>query len=131
MALLTAETKQALLIDLYESTTGDGNSFDLYGAIISRLRDNAARIKSGFLVTSHAGNGHATTLDNSGIGGMTPVAANELCAELYNLYNRCKAALITLGTASPTDKQIFDEMMFRLGEPCESVTNDFTNLRWA
>lgn len=70
-------------------------------------------------------NGHAVQYSTSG-----PSAGDlvEFAGEAEDLYDTATAALVASGTASPTDSQIYTEMMDRL-QPVSEYSSDFTLLR--
>lgn len=61
-------------------------------------------------------------------GNVTPDDWVELFSDLLDLYDTANAVLISGGATSPTDAQIYAEMMRRL-KPVRSYHNDFSDLR--
>lgn len=74
-----------------------------------------------------AGNGLSTTFAGSSTS-FKPTEVVRLLNELDNRYDAAKAALIARGTASPTDSEIFDEIMLLL-VPIRRMMSDFTDIR--
>lgn len=58
----------------------------------------------------------------------SPASLEAMHSELLDLYDTASAALVSGGTASPSDAQIYGEMMWRL-EPVLEVESDYTSLR--
>jgi hypothetical protein len=84
-------------------------------------------VKGGTLA-SVGGNGHAVAWVT---GGSSADASDfaEGISSLIDLYDSARADLITAGTASPTDAQIYAEMKFRL-VPVRELTKDFSQANW-
>lgn len=57
--------------------------------------------------------------------GLTQLEVAEIISELLDLYDETRAALVAYGTASPTDAQIYAEMMDRLQQR-RVVRSDFS-----
>jgi hypothetical protein len=77
----------------------------------------------GLTVISQTGNGHSYTLIEA--KRFSPVQYSEMIGEFLDLYENCKAGLITEGAPTPTDAQIFADMLTYL-VPATEVTPDFS-----
>lgn len=98
--------------------------------MLAKLKELArARLdetQRGRVLVSTSGNGHSSTYEIPKDLSATDVVG--MISQLIDRYEEAKAKLIEDGTASPTDTQIFDEMMAKL-HPIRSVASDFRDLR--
>jgi len=72
--------------------------------------------------------GDRSTSFSSSDHGNTPEDMAQLGGEMLDLYDVSRAALVTSGISSPTDAQIFTEMMDRL-VAIRELTSSYTGLR--
>lgn len=78
-------------------------------------------------ISAVSGNGHSVSYG----GEFTTAEAFELAGEMEELHNTAKARLIAAGTAAPTDSQIYDEMVFLIGDAVTVLEpSQFTELRY-
>jgi hypothetical protein len=121
--------KRAFLRKLYNSSAETGESLQdvLQAASDGSIQSTPAGVPtSGKVLTGSAANGHSYSWSVD--PKMDPVTVTELVEELFERYESAKAKLIECGNATPTDAQIYAEMVDKLNA-VDSVANDFTDLR--
>lgn len=117
---------------IFDTTTSLTASASTYATLLAALQAMASGVvsvttASGGIISTSA-NGHSVTFDRVTSGNsQMDYAAN--AGELRDLYQNSKAALISAGDASPTDTEIFDEMMDRLQSIREYGPSQFIDLR--
>jgi hypothetical protein len=82
--------------------------------------------QSGRYIIGSAGNGEFVNWQLA--PGLGPMEASRIASELLDAYDESLAALQSAGAASPTDDQIFAEMMRRT-KPCRVAGFDFSMMR--
>ena len=75
-----------------------------------------------------AGNGHSITF-SSGESEFTPGNFASGISKLLDDYDSARADLVSSGVTTPTDAQIYAEMMARL-VPVRELTKDFSQMNW-
>lgn len=108
----------------------------LYRAVTTTLEDKlnaeldtlVAAAERGKVIASTSARGTSVAFSVPGLGNPRQGEMVELIEELLTLHDDAEADLISGGYATPTDAQIYAEMLFRL-QPVKSFTNTFTNLR--
>lgn len=108
----------------------------LYRAVTTTLEDKlnaeldalVAAAERGKVIASTSARGTAVAFSVPGMGAPKQGDMVELIEELLTLHDDAEADLVTAGYATPTDAQIYAEMLFWL-QPVTSFTNTFTNLR--
>lgn len=98
----------------------------LLSALKAELQTRLDAVSGGTIVSTGA-NGHTTTLGPSD-RNLNPEDWAETISELLDLYDRSSSVLVSSGIASPTDAQIYAEMMNRL-QTVREVRADFTGIR--
>lgn len=83
--------------------------------------------QKGKVLIATSGNGHSSTFQIP--SDFTPSDAADLVSEILDRYDESKVKLIADGNATPTDEQIFGEIMDKL-HAVKSLGNDFSNLRY-
>lgn len=76
-------------------------------------------------VRATAGNGHTVEFFGSNEGAVSLADAAALYSELLDLYDEASTALVSAGTTSPTDDQVYGEMMDRL----RRITTEYADFR--
>ncbi len=108
----------------------------LYRAVTTTLEDKlnaeldtlVAAAERGKVIASTSARGTSVAFSVPGLGNPRQGEMVELIEELLTLHDDAEADLISGGYATPSDAQIYAEMLFRL-QPVKSFTNTFTNLR--
>ena len=78
-------------------------------------------------ISAVSGNGHSVSYG----GEFTTGEVFELASEMEDLHNTAKARLIAAGTAAPSDEQIYNEMVFLIGDAVTVLDpSQFTELRY-
>jgi hypothetical protein len=85
--------------------------------------------KYGITLVSSNTNGQLTNLLPHAGEGLTPVGYAEMISDLLDRYDEGKQALIDGGTASPTEQQIYDQVMAFL-VPITEVRTDFSFINY-
>lgn len=88
----------------------------------------SASTGSGSVVETSA-NGHSTKFadPNSASSLVAPADIADMTSDLLDLYDSANAALIAAGTPTPSDEEIFEQMLAEL-QPAYESTPDFSNL---
>jgi hypothetical protein len=144
MAQLRAELKRSFLQSLYDSVVDGTASEDLVSDDVSRSvftleaalkafqRMGFNSLKTGTLIVGSSGYAHETRLATPDI--MRSFSQEEifsLAQEYREVYTEARAALVAAGDASPTDAEIFAEMMANDRLQAASFTQtDHTGLRF-
>lgn len=109
-------------------STVPGTFATLAAALQDAAFSSLEGVKAGSISATSA-NGHsvqfASTQDNAG-----PEDYAALGGEMLDLYDIASAALVSAGYATPTDAQIYAEMLDRL-QPVTSFRGDYSTLRCA
>lgn len=79
-------------------------------------------------VRSSSGNGHAVEFFGANEGAVSLSDSASLYSELLDIYDQARAALISSGIATPSDSQIYEEMMDRLRNVTVECA-DFSGIR--
>lgn len=79
-------------------------------------------------VRSTAGNGHTVEFFGANEGAVSLADAAALFSQLLDLYDQARAALVSAGIATPTDAQIYAEMIDRLRD-VSTEYSDFSDVR--
>jgi hypothetical protein len=105
--------------------SAESGSTSLEAVLKSAAQSRLSQTESGKVLVGTAANGHSVTyaLPSNG-NSLTPASAAEMISYLLDLYDAAKAAL----GGTPTDTQIFNEMMARL-VPAREVHHDHLSLR--
>lgn len=123
---MRANQKRSLLQELFDKVPDDYAT--LLVAIKTKRNEWNAAIKSG-TPASISANGHALGL-RTDKDSLSPEDLAGFGGELRDLYDTASAAVVASGIASPTDAQIYAEMIDRL-QPVTSFTSDYSTLRCA
>lgn len=127
VAAISAELKRLFIRGLKWDSEESGAT--LAATLKAAARAKLKSTQTGLVLVSVSSRGHSTEYQlPQGGAGFTPTNLAELCEEMLNTYDRAKADIIASGTASPTDDQIFSEMI-RWIEPVTEVYSDFSMLR--
>ena len=131
LAVLSTQQARGFMWRIYDLTTSLTAAASTYTTLLAALQamgGGTFSITSSGQIQSVSANGHTVTFGQTTSGASTTDYA-ENAAYLRDLYVWSKAALVSAGDASPTDAEIFDEMMHRL-EPCvEYAVGSYQNLR--
>lgn len=123
--VITTDYKRAWLGKLYRGTSP--------GTLLGRLEaESDARVgatQSGGTITGTSANGHSVQFAGPDSGGTSFGEMAALCAEMIRRYTEANAALIAAGTATPTDAQIYAEMLAQL-VACVEFSSDYSALRY-
>ena len=79
-------------------------------------------------VLSASANGRSTTLASPSAYSISSQDIAELCGDMLDRYDSARAALVTAGDSSPTDAEIYAQMLAELHAAFQS-TPDFSNSR--
>lgn len=130
MAAIPSAIQQLWLRRIFAQTSAGGGT--VYTTLILALQTVAFAsldaVKGG-TVASTTKNGHAVSFSNRDNGG-TPDDYAALGGEMLELYDSARADLVASGITSPTDLQIYTEMLFRL-RPVTSFRKDYSTMRFA
>ncbi len=123
----TTQDLQRLLDDAWDSAPETA----------STLRDELRRYEtavgallSGGSIQSVGKNSANQSYAYTGNGTLTTAEVARAWRDLISLFDRCQQVLITAGTESPTDDEIYAEMKARL-RPVYQTRGDYRNLRCA
>jgi hypothetical protein len=120
--------RRGLMYRVYDLTTSLTATATTYATLIVALQaigaSNFSVSTTGQVVATSA-NGRSVQFGN--LGGASPTDFAESAGDLRDLYVQSRADLVTSGIASPTDAQIFTEMMDRL-RAIKVATTDFSRL---
>ena len=83
---------------------------------------------AGGSISSVSANGRTTTLAAASQFTLAGQDIAELCGEMLDLYDSSRAALVAAGDASPTDAEIYAQMLSDL-HPAYQYSPDFSNYR--
>lgn len=130
MAEIQAEIKRGFLRSLYRQTSESQSLQDVLDAYQTTLFTPS--FQSGRMVSATSQAGHNVQFIPPAIGSQfTQDQVFSLSEELEQVYSDAIVNLSSAGTTSPTDSQIFSEMM---GDPrlttITDVQKDYTLLRW-
>lgn len=118
--------KRGWLRRIYAQVTA-GTFASLTLALASAENARIDAVSSG-TISSVSGNGHSVSFATQGDApGQDDFAA--CISELQDTYDAARAALVAAGTPSPSDANIYAEMMYRL-QPVRVTTKDFSQMRW-
>lgn len=125
MARVATNLKRAFLRDLFDTAQEEG------GTLLAALKAaSKARIQggsSGRVLVGHGANGHDHTWEIP--ADLTPSDAIEFVEDLRTRYDEARSKLVnTDDIESPTDTQIFNEMMDKL-RPVRSLVETHYNGR--
>ena len=123
--VITTDYKRAWLGKLYRAT----NVATLLGRLEAESDARITATQSGGTITGTSANGHSVSFAGPDSGGTSFGEMAAFCAEMIRRHDEAKAALIAAGTASPTDAQIYAEMLAQL-IACDSFTSDYSALRY-
>lgn len=121
MASVATTFKRLFVRNLLWSAQEAGST--LFSQLKSAAQARFQSTATGKILIATAANGHSHNWQIPNY--FTPQDAAELIEELITRYEEARAALIAGGTASPTDQQIYDELMDQL-QPVRSVARDFS-----
>lgn len=125
MAGVATNYKRAFLRDLFDTAQEEGGT--LLAALKAASRARLQAGSSGKVLVGHSANGHDHTWQIP--SSFTPDEAVNLVEELRTRYDEARAKLVaTDEIESPTDSQIFNEMMDKL-RPVRSFVHDHSNGR--
>lgn len=125
MAAVSTPDKRLFLRNIYWSTEDSGTS--LLKALKTFARDHFARVKFGKVLVGTSGNGHSDNWEM--LNGLNPQEVNRLISEVIDRYYEAQEELVDeQDITSPTDLQIFNEMMDKL-RPIYTLRQDFDGLR--
>ncbi len=130
MAQLKAEIKRGFLRSLYRQVSKSATP--LSDALDSFQDQGFCALKSGRLVLSSQGNGHATTFQvPTSWQNFTEEEVFSLSEELQQVFDDAMVTVASAGGDNTDDAQLFDAMMadYRLQTVTESYT-DHTVSRW-
>jgi len=102
----------------------DDGATTLAAVLKSAAQARLTQTESGKFLVGTAANGHTVSYALPTNGFLGPASAAEMISYLLDLYDVSEAAL----DGTPTDQQIYDEMMLRL-VPAREVHHDFAHLR--
>jgi len=77
-------------------------------------------------IRSTSGGGHAVEFDN--LSGFSPADISAMWSWFVDLYDDCSVLLVSSGITTPTEDQIYAEMMDRL-HPVDRYEDNFSGLR--
>lgn len=107
----------------------EDQSVSFFDSLKTACRARLAENQSGRVLIGSMGNGKQVTYAlPQGASDLTPSAIASLCGELLRRYNEAKADLIAGGNATPTDEQIYDELVGRI-QPITQSFCDFSEVR--
>lgn len=135
MAVLAAELKRGYLRVLYRAASTTVPVVTLLAAL-NTFQDNCYQsVKAGRLLIGSAGNGHSSTFKAPDPAfQLNPMELFSLSEEYMAIYTAAVAnlAVQTPPIASPTDLQIFNEMMsLDSMQTIREYQNDYTALRFS
>ena len=91
----------------------------------ARLKENS----DGRVLTGSMGNGKTVTFTLPMNGrDLTPTNIAELCGEMLRRYDNAKDDLVAAGSDSPTDEEIYNELLGKL-VPITEATADYSGIR--
>ena len=125
MTNIATSVKRLWLRRQYALTTAGGGT--LYATLTLALQTEAfPRLDSisGGLVSSTTARDRSVAFSNSDHGATTEDFA-ALSGDMLDLYDASRAALVAAGVSSPTDVQIYTEMLDRL-QTVRQTTNDYS-----
>lgn len=109
----SSDIKRLFLRGIYATAQAGGQS--LSEALNALALGSYTSTSSGKFITSTMAAGRKVDFIVPPAGrGLTPLEIGEVLAQLLDLYEVCDAALQTIPIASPTDAQLFAEIMDRL-----------------
>lgn len=112
MATLTAQKKRGFLGAIYRAQQKLGGAQTLREALEAYQDARFSPVQSGRLLVGSSGAGHAASFRVPGIQHeLTEEAVFDLSQELLEIYDSAVSVLVTAGTASPTDPQIYTGML--------------------
>lgn len=119
---------QGLKWDSEDLTTG-GTPTTFYQALKAASRARLIETKDGRVLTGSSGNGKTVTftLPMNGLS-LTPTDIANLCGEILRRYDLAQADLIAAGNATPSDDQIYAELLAKMLPLTESYC-DFSSVR--
>lgn len=125
--MLSTKFKRGFLRKIYREANAAGESLLGQLELLQDARFEA--VKTGFVLVSTSANGRSAQLAQvSANSGLTAESLAELSEELLTRYDEAETYLIAEGTASPTDAQIFTEMLRNYPEPIRELQPDFGGL---
>jgi hypothetical protein len=110
MALPATRVRRAFLRSLLDSAQETGGT--LLDALKCASKARVSAGSGGRVLVGHSSNGHQNEWEVQ--SDLTQVDAIEMVEDLRTRYDEARAYLIAEGTASPTDTQIFNEIMSHL-----------------
>jgi hypothetical protein len=99
----------------------------LLSVLMASAQSRIDATQSGKVLVASSVNGHSHTWQIP--SDFSPQDAAEMVSEILDRYDEAKAKLVADGTTSPTDQQIYDELMDKL-QPVKSISPDFSFGRW-
>lgn len=120
----SSDIKRLFLRGIYATATAGEQSLSevLNSLALGSYKANSA---GKFISSSAASNRKVEFIVPPAGRGLTPSEIGEVLSQLLDLYDEAKAALVSVPIATPTDAQIFAEMMDRM-KPRRLVRADHT-----
>lgn len=122
--VITTDYKRAWLGKIYRGT----NVATLLGRLEAESDKRVEATMSGGTLVGTSANGHSAAFARPTEGGTSFGEMAALCAEMIRRHDEARQALIDAGTASPTDAQIYAEMLAQLIAVTD-YGSDYTSLR--
>ena len=108
----------------------EDHGLTLADALKAAARAQLIEVKGGKVLTQTAANGATFTFTLPANGqGLSPSAVAETIERLLREYDAASAAIIAAGTSTPSDDQIFAEMMAML-QPISETFADVSQIRF-
>ena len=111
--MLSTQHRRGFLWRIYDLTTtltGSATTYATLLAAVQAVSSSQFSFSSTGTITAVSANGHSVSFGHSS-SGSSPESYAENAAGLRDLYETSKANLISAGDPTPTDAEIFDEMM--------------------
>src|SRR5690348_8363520 len=89
----------------------EDQSIEFFAALKSAARARYSETSAGRLLIGTSGNNKSVTFAIPQGAELTPTIIAELIGELLRNYDEAKAALVAAGTATPTDAEIYAELL--------------------
>lgn len=123
--MLSADFKYAWLGKVYRAT----NPATFLGRLESEADDAVTALSASGSIKSTSGNNKSVEFFGPGDTGLSSTELGNLTGEMLRLYSLSRSALVSSGVASPTDAEIYAEMLYRLDPVTEIGPSTFVTLR--